>query len=168
MPANVRMGGIDGSCRSVHGKPLFAYMRSTVKCEGSKIYHLLSGGLIRIKFTKIDYFLAVLRRILRDRPMPAKEFRYAVHRLYREYNPAAQSFRNRGMKDFSYITDWIIGDVRLVNGEIEYIENCAIAEARDAEFKKQKYKKMDAHQVNFLMSLFELTELTKQYSRGKK
>ena len=162
------MAGECGPCRNVHGRPLFAYLRSVKNCKGSKINHLLDGGQIAISRVNFDNYSDVVRRMLRDAPMPASEFLRMAQTVTREYGVPHRSFEIRGEPDFTYFGNSLVGDVRLVDGRIAYTVDREVAEARDAEFKKPKYKKMSDSQVGFLVSLFELTELTKQISRGKK
>lgn len=159
------MAGAQGPCRAIRGRPLFAYMRSVKNCSGSKIDHLLGEGRIDIKRTNFDDFMDVMKRLLRDSPMPASKFAASVKRFSNTYGIRDQSFVKRGMLNLTYASDLFIGDVRLVGGDICYVHNPAIAAARDVEFMKKKYLKMPIWRVDFLKSLFELSELTKKLSK---
>lgn len=162
------LAGASGPCRSVRGSPLFSYLRAVQNCAGSKIDHLLRGGPIWHKRVNFEIFIEIIKRLLRDKPMPASEFQYAVSRLAATYRIRDVSFRSRGMFDFYACSNQIIGDVRLVDGEIVCIRNNDVAMLRNVEFKKPKYKKMPLQQVEFLKSLFELVEYSNQLAKAGK
>lgn len=163
-----QIAGTCGACRNVRGRPLFVYLKSVRNCAGSKIEHLLSGGLIKRDMMRADYFKAVMLRILRDKPMPAREFKYMALMVINEYGVTDSELERRGMRGFRYLPSIAIGSVCAVDGEIIFHENRSIADMRDEEFKRPKYKKMDAVQVDFLASLFELSEYSKQLFKDKK
>lgn len=160
-----RMGGINGSARSLCGRPLFICMRSVLNCRGSRIQHLLSGGSINLSgWRNYDVFQCVIRRLLRDGPMDGGAFKKAVRAAQRRYN---LSSNGEGAK-FCGLAHWVIGDVKLIEGEIIFASDYRVAKARDAEFEKPKYKKMIGEQVEFLKSVFELTAYSKQLLKDQK
>lgn len=155
------IAGENGKCREVNDFPLFTFLRSVVDCEGSKIEYLLAGGRVNHKREKTLTFLAVVRRMLRDRPMPADEFHAAIQLAHRRYGPTEFALENRGCTFLSYTCN-LIGQVELTDGRFVYMREPRIAIARDKEFSRRKYAHMDKEQVAFLRALFELAELTKQ------
>lgn len=161
------MAGSLGPCRRGGSSPLFMYMRSVRYCEGSKIEHLLGSGTIYHKRDRFDEFMALAKRLLRDAPMCASQFEYAVRKLKVRTGVQDRSLFSRGMDEF-VAPCALIGEVRLINDEIVCFRNHEIASKRKTEFSKPKYKNMTMQHIEFLKSLFELTELTKQLSRGQK
>lgn len=145
------------------------YMRAVIGCDGSKIEHLLRRDSIdHYQLRRIDCLMAVIKRLLRNGPIPASGFSYAMNRLARAYLVLDRSFTYWEVPNPYYCDAQLIGIVRLKDGALDYQANLEIARNRDAEFRKPKYKKMKRVQVDFLKSLFELTALTKQLSRSQK
>lgn len=143
------------------GAPLFMLLRAVVDCKGSKIEHLVARGRIKFARHNTTIFLTVLRRLLRDKSMPVDRFNAVVCALFKRYGPSERGLESAGYKYLNYTLSFI-GDVRLEDGHFVHLHHPAIARARDEEFARKKYKKMDRAQVDFLKSLFELFELTKQ------
>lgn len=145
------------------GVPLFALLRSVPKQVRNKICYLLRGERIHFANSKTNILLTVLRRLLRDAPIQVSKFCEVVKKLTARYRVRNHTL---GVNEH-FRSELLIGDVRLVGTAIETISNPAVAKLRDAEFKRKKYRNFKPEHLSFLISLFELTELTKQMSRVK-
>jgi hypothetical protein len=121
--------GSCGACRKVRGRPLFSYLRRVVGCSGSRIEHLLMEGRIAPETTNFEPFYQVLLRLVRDRPMPAKQFAYAVHRLAGAYRIRDKSFEVRGLPNLRICADQFIGDVRRAGNDLLWVREPRIAAA---------------------------------------
>ena len=128
--------------------------------------HLTSKGTYKIAAPKVDFFIAILERLLRDKSMPADQFQSAYQNLSKRYGNHARALCNRGM-DIVTAPKLLIGDVRIINGQFHCIKDVEISERRDAEFAKRKYKKRSVEVVALQKSIFELVVLVEKMKGNK-
>lgn len=142
-----------------YGVSLSSAMRSVPKGVGSRINWLLKNHTNSLYLeSRVGVVDKIMTRVVRDQPMPAKRFAEMLSKCLVRYRI------NRGpiVANYIHVSQCGIGGVTLSDRTWIYEVDRGIATARDAEFSRKKYKKMDPAQVGFLESLFELNALLKK------